>query len=499
MAKGIMIQGTSSGAGKSLTVTGLCRIFREDGFTVAPFKSQNMALNSFITAEGLEMGRAQVVQAEAAGIEPSVLMNPILLKPTGDATSQVIVNGEVVASLGAAEYYRRKHEFIPAVRDAYRALAAQYDIVVLEGAGSPAEINLRQNDFVNMGMAAMADVPVLLVGDIDRGGVFASLYGTIALLEPEERARIKGCIINKFRGDVNILRPGLVQLEQLTHIPVLGVVPWTKVDIEDEDSVSTRLDSAGGHKPLDAAVIRLPRLSNFTDFIALEHSPYFSVRYVESARALRQPDIIIIPGTKNTMADLAWMRQNGLEAAIKKQARAGVPLIGVCGGFQMLGQRLDDPLGIEQGGTMRGMELLPLCTRFEPEKTRTRVDAVISQTEGFFACLANESFSGYEIHMGVTEGDVQPFSTLSSDGPNRKDGAVLGSIAGTYVHGLFDSGNLAVKLAQKLLADKGMDIEDGNAFDYQAHKQRQFDILATAMRDSLDMKAIYTILGLPQP
>ncbi len=499
MAKGIMIQGTSSGAGKSLTVTGLCRIFREDGFSVAPFKSQNMALNSFITAEGLEMGRAQVVQAEAAGIEPSVLMNPILLKPTGDATSQVIVNGEVVTSLGAAEYYRRKQEFIPAVRDAYRALAAQYDIVVLEGAGSPAEINLRENDFVNMGMAAMADVPVLLVGDIDRGGVFASLYGTIALLEPEERARIKGCIINKFRGDVNILRPGLVQLEQLTNIPVLGVVPWTKVDIEDEDSVSTRLDSAGGHKPLDAAVIRLSRLSNFTDFIALEHSPYFSVRYVESTRALRQPDIIIIPGTKNTMADLAWMRQNGLEAAIKKQARSGVPLIGVCGGFQMLGERLDDPLGIEQGGTMRGMELLPLITRFEPEKTRTRVDARIGSTDGFFACLSNESFSGYEIHMGVTEGTAQPFSTLSGDGPDRNDGAVLGNIAGTYVHGLFDSGNLAVKLAQKLLADKNMDIEDSIAFDYESHKQRQFDILATAMRESLDMNAIYNILGMPQP
>jgi adenosylcobyric acid synthase len=357
MAKALMIQGTASSAGKSLTVTGLCRIFRQDGFSVAPFKSQNMALNSFITSEGLEMGRAQVAQAEAAGVEPSVLMNPILLKPTGDAASQVIVDGEVVATMGAADYYRRKTEFVPAVRRAYEKLAARHDIVVIEGAGSPAEINLRDNDIVNMGMAAIAGAPVLLVGDIDRGGVFASLYGTVALLEPEERARIKGVIINKFRGDVNILRPGLAQLEDLTGVPVVGVVPWMKVDIDDEDSMSSRLAVSHGAKPLDAAVIRLPRIANFTDFNALDRHPCFGVRYVESLRQLGQPDLVIVPGTKNTMADLAALRQNGLEAAIKKLARGGVPVIGICGGYQMLGDGLRDPDCVEGGGSMRGMEL----------------------------------------------------------------------------------------------------------------------------------------------
>ncbi|MDR1613116.1 MAG: cobyric acid synthase, partial [Planctomycetota bacterium] len=339
-AKPLMIQGTASGAGKSLLVAGLCRVFRQDGFSVAPFKSQNMALNSFVTVEGLEIGRAQAAQAEAAGVEPSALMNPILLKPTGDAASQVIVNGEVVADMGAADYYRRKSEFIPAVRQAYAALAAKYDIVVIEGAGSPAEINLRENDFVNMGMAAIADAPVLLVGDIDRGGVFASLYGTLALLEPVERARVKGLIVNKFRGDVEILRPGLAQLEKLTGAPVVGVVPWLRIDIDDEDGVSDRFAGGGGGKPLDAAVIRLPRIANFTDFNALARHPAFGVRYVESARGLGRPDLVIVPGTKNTMSDLSWMRRNGLEAAVKKLAGEGVPVIGVCGGYQMLGESL---------------------------------------------------------------------------------------------------------------------------------------------------------------
>ena len=497
MGKALMVQGTASSSGKSLTVTGLCRIFRQDGRSVAPFKSQNMALNSFITRDGLEMGRAQVTQAEAAGIEPSVLMNPILLKPTGDATSQVIVNGEVVANLRAAEYYQRKTEFIPAIRQAYETLAAQYDVVVIEGAGSPAEINLAENDIVNMGMAAMADAPVLLVGDIDRGGVFPSLYGTVMLLQPEDRRRIRGFVINKFRGDVEILRPGLRQLEQLTGIPVLGVVPWINLDIDDEDSVSSRLERRDPPKPVDVAVVRLPRISNFTDFNALERHPAIGVRYVERARELGQPDLVILPGTKNTMADLNWMRQNGIEGAVKKLADAGTPLIGICGGFQMLGRRLSDPEGVEQGGEMRGMELLPVDTVFDKAKVRTRVDGTVGELDGFFSYLSGAKFSGYEIHMGNTHHDeaVVPFAALAGEGRECRDGAVAGNILGSYVHGLFDSGSLAERLAERIMVAKGMDPARVETESHDAYKERQYNLLADSLRKALDMEAVYDILG----
>ena len=341
-AKCIMVQGTMSGAGKSLLCTALCRIFAQDGYKVAPFKSQNMALNSFVTRAGLEMGRAQVVQAQAAGVEPDVRMNPILLKPSSDVGSQVIVNGEVRGDMPARVYFRQKKALIPEILRAYESLAQEYDILVIEGAGSPAEINLKAVDIVNMGLAKLVDAPVLLVGDIDRGGVFAQLYGTVALLEADERARICGLVINKFRGDVEILRPGLAMLEEKTRLPVLGVIPYTRADIEDEDSLSERLQSSKAVKPLDAAVVRLPHISNFTDFMPLEQHPLLGVRYVQNVRELGSPDLIILPGTKNTVADLLWLRQCGLEAAVQKLAKRGTPILGVCGGYQMLGRTLDD-------------------------------------------------------------------------------------------------------------------------------------------------------------
>ena len=328
-AKCIMVQGTMSGAGKSLLCAALCRIFAQDGYRVAPFKSQNMALNSFVTRDGLEMGRAQVVQAQAAGIEPDVRMNPILLKPSSDVGSQVIVNGEVRGQMSAAAYFKMKRALIPEILSAYNSLAETVDIIVIEGAGSPAEINLKADDIVNMGLARLVDAPVLLAGDIDRGGVFAQLYGTVALLEPEERARIKGLLINKFRGDVEILRPGLAMLEEKTQLPVLGVVPYLKVDIEDEDSLSTRLDAGKTVHPLDAAILRLPHISNFTDFMPLEQHPLLGVRYVQNTRQLGTPDLIILPGTKNTVDDLLWLRQSGLEAALLKLAANGTPVLGV--------------------------------------------------------------------------------------------------------------------------------------------------------------------------
>ena len=316
MAKNIMIQGTMSNAGKSLLAAGLCRIFKQDGYRVAPFKSQNMALNSFITEAGGEMGRAQVVQAEAAGVKPDVRMNPILLKPTTDVGSQVIVNGVAMGNMRAMEYYRRKREFIPQILEAYNGLAAENDIIVIEGAGSPAEINLKQQDIVNMGMAELVDAPVLLVGDIDRGGVFAQLYGTIALLEEQERKRIKGTVVNKFRGDRAILQPGIDILEKICGVPVAGVIPYTHVDIDDEDSLSTRFTRESSRKAIDIAVIKLPRISNFTDVSPLERFPNVSVRYIERPDDLKEPDLILIPGTKSTIADLLWLRQSGLEAAI---------------------------------------------------------------------------------------------------------------------------------------------------------------------------------------
>ena len=334
-AKCIMVQGTMSGAGKSLLCTALCRIFAQDGYKVAPFKSQNMALNSFVTRAGLEMGRAQVVQAQAAGVEPDVRMNPILLKPSSDVGSQVIVNGEVRGDMPARAYFRQKKTLIPEILRAYESLAQEYDILVIEGAGSPAEINLKADDIVNMGLAKLVDAPVLLVGDIDRGGVFAQLFGTVELLEPDERARIKGLVINKFRGDVGILRPGLAMLEEKTHLPVFGVVPYLKVDIEDEDSLSDRLQVKNAVKPLDAAIVRLPHISNFTDFMPLEQHPLLGVRYVQTTRELGTPDCVILPGTKNTVDDLLWLRQCGLEAAISKLAQRGTPVLGVCGGYNV--------------------------------------------------------------------------------------------------------------------------------------------------------------------
>lgn len=481
MAKAIMVQGTMSNVGKSVLAAGLCRIFRQDGYRVAPFKSQNMALNSFITSEGLEMGRAQVMQAEAAGEEPSVRMNPILLKPTSDMGSQVIVNGEVVGTMPAAQYFQYKKTLVPAIMEAYRSLDREYDVIVLEGAGSPAEINLKRDDIVNMGMAKLARSPVLMVGDIDRGGVFAQLYGTLALLEDEERAMVKGTIINKFRGDVEILRPGLAMLEELTKAPVLGVVPYARLDLDDEDSLSDRFHAYRREAPVDVAVIRLPRISNFTDFNALERHAAVGLRYVHGPKELGKPDLVILPGTKNTMDDLRWLRQCGLEAAIQKFAAGGGAVIGVCGGYQMLGRRLDDPHHVEGGGSMAGMGLLESETVFLREKTREQRRCKAVLPDGFYASLNGCDLEGYEIHMG--SGGVQTLFCTQ------------GRVLGTYLHGLFDSPRFTDALVRLLLKNKGLDWEEeGPVESHWDYKQRQYDELAGTVRAGLDMEKIYQIL-----
>lgn len=479
-ARPIMIQGTMSNAGKSLLCAALCRIFRQDGYSVAPFKSQNMALNSFITEEGLEMGRAQVVQAEAAGIKPSVLMNPVLLKPTTDVGSQVIVNGEVRANMSAVDYFRYKKQLVPEILKAYDKLASENDIIVIEGAGSPAEINLKEDDIVNMGFAKMVDSPVLLVGDIDRGGVFAQLYGTLALLEPEERVRVKATVINKFRGDVSILEPGLDALYKLVKIPCAGVIPYMHVDIDDEDSLSGRL-SCGGRKEIDIAVILLPRISNFTDFSPFERFSGVSLQYVRNVAELGSPDMIIIPGTKSTISDLKWMRQNGLEAEILKAASRKTPIFGICGGLQMLGRSISDPFNTEGGGEIAGLGLLDINTVFSREKTRTQVEGSFAGMTGIFAGLDGIKYRGYEIHMGQ--------SSIHS--------AVLqnGNVYGSYIHGLFDEAGIAETIVGALYKKRGLAFDSENVFDPNAYREKQYDKLAHIVRSALDMKLIYSIFS----
>ena len=494
MAKALMIQGTMSNAGKSLLTGGLLRVMKQDGYKVAPFKSQNMALNSFITSEGLEMGRAQVMQAEAAGVEPSVRMNPILLKPTNDTGSQVIVNGEVRGNMSARDYFKYKKALIPDIMKAYNSLSQEFDIIVLEGAGSPAEINLKNDYIVNMGMAKLAGAPVLLAGDIDRGGVFAQLYGTVMLLTEEERALIKWTIINKFRGDKTILDPGIDMLEEKIGIPAVGVIPYLHVDIDDEDSLTERFERKEAGGLVDIAVIRVPRISNFTDFRPLEAIDGVTLRYVTTAGQLGSPDLILLPGTKNTMEDLLWMRQNGLEAAVLKAAAAGCAVMGICGGYQMLGETLSDPFSVESGGSIRGMGLLPMDTVFEAHKTRTQVEGNFKEVSGIFKELSGIRFKGYEIHMGTStiKDGGRPLTWIENFG--KADGAFTGNIYGTYVHGIFDEEAVTKAVIRCLYEKKGLDDSRVQAFDMAAYKEKQYDILADAIRRNMDMDAVYRIL-----
>ena len=484
MAKNIMIQGTMSNAGKSMLAAGLCRIFKQDGYRVAPFKSQNMALNSFITEAGGEMGRAQVVQAEAAGVKPDVRMNPILLKPTTDVGSQVIVNGVAMGNMRAMEYYRRKREFVPQVLESYDSLAAENDIIVIEGAGSPAEINLKQEDIVNMGLAELVDAPVLLVGDIDRGGVFAQLYGTVALLEEQERKRIKGTVVNKFRGDRAILQPGIEILEKLCGVPVAGVVPYMHLDIDDEDSLSTRFTEDNGRKAIDIAVIKLPRISNFTDFAPLERFPNVSVRYIDRADKLMEPDMIVIPGTKSTIADLMWLRQSGLEAAVLHAHDRGSIVFGICGGYQMLGTSVSDPDQVEAAGVTQidGMGLLSMETVFHGQKVQKQTSGTFGTVSGPLSSLSGLAYRGYEIHMGRSETGLPALS-------------VNGDVYGSYIHGIFDEAGIAQAIVSDLCQKEGLDTKELESFDPEKYKQQQYDLLAQGVRQGLNMEFVYRVLN----
>jgi len=501
----LMIQGTASHVGKSILVAAFCRILRQDGYKVAPFKAQNMALNSFITRDGGEMGRAQVVQAEAAGLEPHVDMNPVLIKPNTDVGAQVIIHGRVYQNMSAGLYHEFKKEAVAFVRQSFQRLSEKYDFIVIEGAGSPAEINLRENDIVNMGMAEIADCPVVLAGDIDRGGVFASLVGTIELLSEDERQRVKGFIINKFRGDISLLKPGLDFLEKKTGISVLGTIPYFKdIYIQEEDGVSLeRLIPSGGNEKVDVAVIRLPHISNFTDFDPFEREPDVRLRYVNYGEKIGNADVVIVPGSKNTIDDLNYLHNSGYVREILQHHRNGGLIVGICGGYQMLGEYIEDPYHIETSlESINGIGLLPAKTLIEKEKVTCQVSAKIHPSNRIFK--NTDELRGYEIHMGKTELQDEKYmfeiiqreekQTSTPDGFISADGRVWG----TYIHGIFDNDGFRQDFIRQVKLTKGISVpsEAHASFSFQEFKETQYDRLAELVRNNIDMEAFYRIAGL---
>ena len=504
-ARAIMVLGTSSHVGKSLLTAALCRIFARQGYRVAPFKSQNMSLNSAATIEGLEIGRAQALQAEAAGIAASVHMNPVLIKPSGDCSSQVVVRGQIWGQISAADYHQRRvEELMPAVSESYQTLASSFQVIILEGAGSPAEINLKQHDIANMRMAEMADAACLLVGDIDRGGVFASLLGTIELLEPAERDRIRGFCINKFRGDLSLLEPGVRMMEERLGKPCLGVVPYLPaLALDEEDSVGlppvTRtgwsISNNTPDRPLRIAVVALPSFSNFTDFDSLRAEPAVDLLFCRSAEPLANADVVILPGSKQTMSDLEWLHQVGLDRAVRNHAQFGL-VVGICGGMQMLGQEISDPLGIERQGRLPGLGLLPISTTMQPQKVTRNCSGTIDGGSLFGQPLSEGRIAGYEIHVGKTLylDNAEPFATLDSgelDGCISADRKILGS----YLHGIFDDDSFrhafltAARSFRKLAAPSALN-------PWKTQREESLDRLACQVSRSLDMPRIFSWVGM---
>ena len=507
MATCIMMQGTSSHVGKSILVTALCRIFYQDGRQVVPFKAQNMALNSYVTRDGREMGRAQVAQAEAAGLEPVVEMNPVLLKPTGNSCSQVVLMGKPVGNMSAREYHKGYSvKLFEEVKAALKILQEEYDTIVIEGAGSPAEVNLHDNDIVNMRVARYLKAPVLLIADIDRGGALASLVGTLELLTKEERDLVKGLIINKFRGDVSLLQPAVDFLEEKTGKPVLGVVPHIEnIGIDDEDSVSLEEKQADKkERDIHIAVVRTPKISNFTDFDCLAGESDVSLYYVTDVNSLGTPDLIMLPGSKNTMEDLLYLRDSGLEAAIQKAVTSGTPLIGICGGYQMLGREIRDPHHTEsQHDRVKGMGFLEMATEFSTKKLTSQVEANCHSWSFLGADISAAGLKGYEIHMGETSfvgtDDFHPLTITRragkacqvQEGTGRRDGLVFG----TYIHGIFDHDGFRRMVINALRRKKGLK-PLANTRNVYAEKQRSYDKLADIVRRSLDMDKLRSIMGL---
>ncbi|MBI2412007.1 MAG: cobyric acid synthase [Deltaproteobacteria bacterium] len=488
----IMVQATCSHAGKSVLTAALLRILKHRGFKAAPFKAQNMALNSAVTRSGHEIGRAQAFQAEAAGIEATSDMNPILLKPTGDAVSQVIIHGKVFGSMSAREYHSFKKEAKRFVAESYERLSAEYEVIVIEGAGSPAEVNLRDNDIANMGIAEMCDAPVILAGDIDRGGVFAHLVGTLDLLTPAERERVKGFVINKFRGDIGLLKPGLEFLEARTKKPVLGVVPYFKeMLLPDEDGVALDSNEPAGASAVTIAVIRLPRISNFTDFDPFR-AEVVNLKYIESPEGIEGADAVIIPGTKNTVSDLAWLKDKGFFEKLRSFRERGGVIFGVCGGFQMLGSEVRDPFGMESTkATEAGLAFLDCTTTILEHKKTFNVRASLEFDGNSFDA------SGYEIHMGETKGSLKPFSRISErngEGVEVLDGGADGTVFGTYIHGIFDNDAFRRAFLDMLPGKKGLPARAQTSF--AAKRNEALDKWAALVEKSVKIDEIMKIMGL---
>ena len=497
-AKVIMVQGTGSYVGKSVIVSALCRIFKQDGFSVAPFKAQNMALNSFVTREGDEMGRAQVTQAEAAGIEPNVDMNPILLKPSGDVKAQVIVKGHPVGNMSGRDYYKHRAKLLKVVSGSFRRLRDNYDIVVIEGAGSPAEVNLRRNDLVNMKMAQIADCSVILVGDINVGGVFAWLVGTLELLTKTERRRIKGVLINKFRGDIKILKPGLDFLEKKIKRPVLGVIPYFHdINIPEEDSIAKERYDLFNQKRkagrINIEVIYLPHISNFTDFDPLEKEAGVNLRYIVPGAELGEADCIIIPGSKNTIDDLLYLKKSGLAPAIMDRHKRGAVIVGICGGYQMLGRSIKDVYAVEsRRKVISGLGMLPLTTEILKDK-------LAHQVEAKDMIFNSGSVRGYEIHMGrsAPASFLKPVFEISRRSGRRvriKDGLSAGDkkVWGTYIHGIFDNDAFRKRFLDFLGNGRAKNRVSGLSF--LEAKEKEYDKLADLVRKNIDLKRIYAIM-----
>ncbi len=500
-ARVVMVQGTSSSVGKSLLVTALCRIYARQGLRVAPFKAQNMSNNAAVCADGAEIGRAQAVQALAAGVEPSAQMNPILLKPEADARSQVVVMGRPWRNLPAGEYYRHKDYLWSVVTQALESLCSRYELVVIEGAGSPAEINLRPGDIVNMAVTRHAGAPVLLAGDVDRGGIFAQLLGTLWLLEPEERALVRGLVVNKFRGDLALFASGVRMLEERGGVPVLGVVPYLHdLDIPEEDAVALEQPVASAHREagasglMEVAVVRLPRIANFDDFDPLAREPGVRLRYVTSPAALGRPDAIILPGSKSTAADLAWLRSQGLAAAIQDLAAGGTAVVGICGGYQMLGRVIRDPDRVESAvEEMEGLNLLPVETTFTGDKATRQTRARVTGGPAWLSALNGQTVDGYEIHMGQTVGNGGWLAAEDGHGDSASGlaGAVSpdGRIWGTYLHGIFQNAAFRRAWVSSL---KGSGVAGGS--DGESDAASGLDHLADAVQASLDMGRLKEII-----
>ena len=503
--KVLMVQGTASHVGKSVLVSALCRIFRQDGFSVAPFKAQNMSNNSYVTADGGEIGRAQAVQADAAGVDARVEMNPVLLKPEADHISQVVLMGRPLLTAEARDYFGLKPQLWEAVHTSLDSLREDFDIVVVEGAGSPAEINLKKNEIVNMRVALYATAPVLLCGDIDRGGVFASLVGTLELLEPEERAIVKGIVINKFRGDPALLTDGVTWLEERTGIPVAGLIHhYRDIHIPEEDSVALADAPKSIHQSvLDVVVLQLPHIANFDDFDPIARHPGVELRYVDSPGQLGCPDLVIIPGTKTTIPDLAWMNERGLSRAVIELHSGGTAVVGICGGYQMLGTKVSDPEHIESSiAELDGLGLLNLTTVFEGSNESHRIKGKVTEATGLLSGADNMPVSGYEIHMGrsVGEGFSLPFlvedrADVPVSGDGDLEGAIdsSGNVLGTYIHGLFLNPELRSSMLAELARRKGVSLPDATA---ENDMDREYDKLADWVRSSMDMDLIYQITGL---